>query len=280
MQGIDGAADPSAAAIATELIDAEARAATLAPIAARTPGFDLAAAYAVQACITRRRLAAGWRMVGRKIGFTNRGIWPLYGVDAPMWAPLFDRTVLGTESGRSAVSLAGTVQPRIEPEILFCLATPLPAGLTEPAQVLPHIAWYAHSVEIVHSHFPDWKAQLPDFCADNACHARLLVGPARNIAAGGDAQLLSRLRDCRVELMRAGKTLQEGRGGNALGHPLLALAYLADVLAAQMHMPALAAGEIISTGTLTDALPVAPGEIWSTRFSGLDVQDLHIEFLA
>ncbi|OGA00498.1 MAG: hypothetical protein A3H35_11250 [Betaproteobacteria bacterium RIFCSPLOWO2_02_FULL_62_17] len=268
------------AAIAAELIEAEARAATLAPIAARTPGFDLAAAYRVQAEITRQRLASGWRMVGRKIGFTNRGIWPLYGVDAPMWAPVFDRTVIHTETGRARVSLAGTVQPRIEPEILLCLAAPLPAGLTEPAQVSPYVAWYAHSVEIVHSHYPGWKAQLADFCADNACHARLLVGPARKVAAGKHAQTIADFENCQVALMHSGRVMQEGRGGNALGHPLLALAYLADVLAAQTRMPALAAGEIVSTGTLTDALPVAPGETWSTRFSGLEVQDLDIEFLA
>ena len=280
MQGLEGDASSGAAAFAAELIEADARAVTLAPIAARAPGFDLAAAYEVQACINRERFAAGWHLVGRKIGFTNRGIWPLYGVDAPMWAPLFDRTVRNTESGRAVVSLAGTVQPRIEPEILFCLAAPPPAGLTEPAQVLRYVAWYAHSVEIVQSHFPGWKAQLPDFCADNACHARLVVGPSRKIAAGRDAQTIDGFANCRVALMHSGRVMQEGRGGNALGHPLLALAHLADVLAAQMRMPRLAAGEIVSTGTLTDAWPVAAGQTWSTRFTGLDVQDLEIEFLA
>ena len=73
--------------LAAELIEAEASAITLPPLAERAPGFDLAAAYEIQAEFTRRRLASGWRMTGRKIGFTNRGIWPLYGVDAPMWAP-------------------------------------------------------------------------------------------------------------------------------------------------------------------------------------------------
>ena len=267
-------------AIAAELNKAEACATTLEPIAARSAGFDLAAAYRVQAAMNRRRLAAGWRMVGRKIGFTNRGIWPLYGVDAPMWAPLFDRSVIRTDTHCASVSLAGTVQPRIEPEILFCLSAAPPAGLTAPAQVLPYVSWYAHSVEIVQSHFPGWKAQLADFCADNACHAKLVVGPARRVEEGGAAQLVAELENCRVKLLHSGRVLQEGRGGNALGHPLLALAHLADVLAEQPQMPGLAAGEIISTGTLTDALPVAPGETWSTRFSGIDIQDLDIEFLA
>ncbi len=266
--------------LAAELMDAEARAVTLAPITARTPGFDLAAAYAVQAAITGARLARGWRLIGRKIGFTNRGIWPLYGVDAPMWAPLFEQTVIHANNGSAEVSLAGTVQPRIEPEILFCLAAPPPAGLRRPEEVLPYVAWYAHSIEIVQSHYPGWKAALPDFCADNACHACLVLGPSYAVASADAAQLIAQLENCSVSLIQNGVPRFEGRGGNALGHPLLALAHLCDVLGMQPEMPPLAAGEIISTGTLTDALPVAPGEIWSTRFKGLDVMDLEIRFAA
>ena len=268
---------PGLVGVTAELIEAEARAAMLAPIAARTPGFYIAAAYEVQAAITRHRLAAGWRVIGRKIGFTNRSIWPLYGVDAPMWAPVFDRTVIHASSTPVKVSLADTVQPRIEPEILFTLAAPIPAGLTRPEQVLPFIDGYAHSIEIVQSHFPDWKARLPDFCADNACHARLIVGPVRRIDRDASAMLLVALGECQVRLCRGAQVMLEGRGANALGHPLLALAHLADVVAAQGASP-LTEGEIVSTGTLTDALPIAPGELWSTRFSGLEVQDLEIVF--
>ena len=264
--------------LAAELMDAEARGVTLPPIVARTPGFDLEASYAVQARITRERLARGWSLIGRKIGFTNRNIWALYGVDAPMWAPLFEQTVIRAENGIAEVPLAGTVQPRIEPEILFCLAGSPPAGLRRPEEVLPYVAWYAHSIEIVQSHYPRWKAALPDFCADNACHARLVLGPARAVASANAAALIAQLENCRVSLIQNGVPRLEGRGGNALGHPLLALAHLCDVLGAQHQMPPLATGEIISTGTLTDALPVAPGETWSTRFEGLDVKDLEIRF--
>ena len=37
------------------------------------------------------RLARGERVLGRKIGFTNRTIWAEFGVDAPMWGYLYDR---------------------------------------------------------------------------------------------------------------------------------------------------------------------------------------------
>ncbi|MSQ53179.1 MAG: hydratase [Betaproteobacteria bacterium] len=274
MQGLERISPTDAAAC---LLDAHDHATMVAPLTSRAAGFDLASAYQTQYAITVIRIARGWRVVGRKIGFTNRGIWPLYGVDAPMWAPVFDRTVIHASWTPVKVSLAGTVQSRIEPEILFTLAAPIPVGLTRPEEVMPYIDGYAHSIEIVQSHFPDWKAHLPDFCADNACHARLIVGPVRRIDRDASAALLSALGDCQVKLCRGGQVMLEGRGANALGHPLLALAHLADVVAAQGASP-LAAGEIVSTGTLTDALPVAPGEVWSTRFSGLDVQNLEIAF--
>ena len=165
--------------LAAELMDAEARGVTLPPIVARTPGFDLEASYAVQARITRERLARGWSLIGRKIGFTNRNIWALYGVDAPMWAPLFEQTVIRAENGIAEVPLAGTVQPRIEPEILFCLAGSPPAGLRSPEEVLPYVAWYAHSIEIVQSHYPRWKAA-----------GITILDPARALVSGGETRIV------------------------------------------------------------------------------------------
>ncbi|MCC6472531.1 MAG: fumarylacetoacetate hydrolase family protein [Burkholderiales bacterium] len=266
--------------LADALAGAQSGARLIEPISARRPDFGIDAAQAVQHEITRRRLAAGWRIVGRKIGFTNRSIWPLYDVDAPMWAPVFERTVTGAANGHARVSLAGLVQPRIEPEIALGLGSDVPPGLGSPQEVLERVRWYAHSIEIVDCHFPDWKARLPDFCADNACHARLVLGRPHPVDAAAIALLARQLRDCRVELLRSGRRTLEGRGANALDHPALALAHLAALVARDPQAPPLAAGEMVSTGTLTDALPVRAGETWSTRFEGIDLEGIEIEFSA
>lgn len=274
---MQGLARISAADAAARLREAGERSATLEAFTAQDAGFDLDRAYQAQEAVTRERVAGGWRVIGRKIGFTNRDIWPLYGVDAPMWAPVFDRSVIFAGEHPVGIALQGIVQPRIEPEILFRLASPVPAGLTRPDDVLPHVEGYAHSIEIVHSHFHGWKARLPDFCADQACHSRLVVGPLKRVDAGSRETLVAALADCSVRLCRNGEVALEGRGANALGHLLLALAHLAEVLAGR-GAPPLAAGELISNGTLTDAPPVAAGERWSTQFAGIDVQDLAVEF--
>jgi 2-oxo-3-hexenedioate decarboxylase len=263
--------------IARELLQAHDQARLMGSIAARDPDFDLDAAYQVAAELMRVRRSRGSRPVGRKIGFTNRSIWALYGVDAPMWAHVYDDSVSYAHGGRAAVSLAGTVSPRMEPEILFKLRAPIPVGCNDPEQLLRSAEWYAHSVEIVHSHF-DWKFKLADATADWACHARLVIGEPHAIRDAEIPALARALPAIRAALLKGGVRQIEGIGANVLGSPVFALGFLADLLSKQPFMQPLAAGEVISTGTITDALPVKPGETWSTEITGLPVQNLTISY--
>ena len=263
--------------IARELLDAHDHARLIVSVSARYPDFDLDAAYQVAAELMRVRRSRGSRPVGRKIGFTNRSIWALYGVDAPMWAHVYADTVSYAKDGTTSVSLAGTVSPRMEPEILFKLRAPVPVACNDPERLLRSAEWYAHSVEIVHSHF-DWKFKLPDATADWACHARLVIGEPQAIRDGDIPALARALPALKAALLRDGVRQIEGIGANVLGSPAYALGFLADLLARQPFMQPLAAGEVVSTGTITDALPVKPGETWSTEITGLPVQNLTISY--
>lgn len=263
--------------IAQELLQAHDQGGVIASIAARHADFDLDAAYQVAAELMRVRRSRGSRPVGRKIGFTNRSIWTLYGVDAPMWAHVYDDTVSHAINGKAEVSLAGTVSPRMEPEILFKLRAPVPAACNDPEQLLRSAEWYAHSVEIVHSHF-DWKFKLADATADWACHARLIIGEPQVIREADIAALARALPMIKAALVQDGVRRIEGSGANVLGSPAYALGFLADLLEKQTFMQPLAAGEVVSTGTITDALPVKPGETWSTEITGLPLQNLTISY--
>lgn len=263
--------------LARELLAAHDAAGRVASIAARDAEFDLDAAYQVAAELMRVREGRGSRPVGRKIGFTNRSIWALYGVDAPMWAYIYDDTVSYARDGKATVSLAGTVSPRMEPEILFKLRAPVPVACNDPERLLRSAEWYAHSVEIVHSHF-DWKFKLADAAADWACHARLVIGAPQPIRDRDIPALAQALPGIGAALLKDGVRQIEGSGANVLGSPAFALAFLADLLSEQPFMQPLAAGELISTGTITDALPVKPGETWSTEITGLPAQNLTITY--
>jgi 2-oxo-3-hexenedioate decarboxylase len=264
--------------IAAELDRGERDAQRIPPIAARHPAFDLDAAYQASARVHALRLARGRTPIGRKIGFTNRSIWPLYGVDGPMWAYVYADTVFTAHDGRARVPLAGLVQPRIEPEICLRIRGPVPAT-GDPAAVLSTCDAYCHSIEIVQSHFEGWRFALADAAADSACHGRLVVGRWRPIAPGQVEVLVETLRGAEVSLTHAGRIVEKGRGANALGHPGSALGFLAEVLSRRADAPPLAPGEIVSTGTLTDAHPVAVGETWSTEWSTDALDGLTVEFV-
>lgn len=229
--------------------------------------------YAAASAAHARRVARGWKPVGRKIGFTNRSIWPRYGVHEPIWGHVYDRTLVAAPGGRAMVELSGIPHPRIEPEICFKLAR-RPPRTREPRVLALAIEWVAHAVEIVQCERASWQVTLDESCAQNGLHARLVLGAPLSPVP----DLPERLPDAAVVLSKNGREVERGCGANALGSPLLALAHLVDVLARQPDAPALQPGEIISTGTLTDAHPVAPGETWRTRFEGLPLAGLEIAF--
>jgi 2-oxo-3-hexenedioate decarboxylase len=265
--------------IAGELLNALDRGGTLPSIVERHPGFGWDEAYRVAAEILRLRRARGERTVGRKNGFTNRNIWAEYGATAPIWAHVYNRTLVIAERNRATLSLKGSARPRLEPEIAFRLKAALPAGVTDPARILEAIEWVAPGFEIVDCHFADWKFRSADSAADFALHWRLVVGSPRPVNAVEITELVAQLRDCRVTLSRNGEVRDRGVGANALGHPAAALAHLAAVLAGQPQFEPLAAGEIITTGTLTAALPIRPGETWTSRYEGLPgVSGLELSF--
>ena len=226
-------------AIADRLIAAYDNAATLAPITAGAPDFDVAAAYDVLAAIEARRVAAGWQPVGRKIGFTNRTIWPRYGVYLPMWAHVWSRTVRDATADRATLALAPFVQPRIEPEVVFKLKAPVPVEADAHA-VLGCVEWIAPGFEIVQSHFPDWKFAAADCTAAFGLHGALVVGTPVPVTDANRAMLAATLPRFALTLRRDGALIDTGVGANVLDSPALALAHLARLLARQPRFPPLA----------------------------------------
>jgi 2-oxo-3-hexenedioate decarboxylase len=265
--------------IADALIAAYDTATTLPPITASAPDFSVVDGYAVLHDIETRRRAQGWTAVGRKIGFTNRTIWPRYGVYQPMWAHVWAHTVHFARDGKATLPLNGLVQPRIEPEVVFKLKGPVP--LTDAAAaVLACVEWMAPGFEIVQSHFPDWKFAAADCTAAFGLHGALVVGTPLAVTDANRAALAAALPAFELTLSRGDIVIDRGVGANVLGSPALALAHLARLLADQPQSPKLAAGEIVTTGTVTDAWPVAAGEIWSSDYGVLGINGLTLSFEA
>ena len=233
------------------------------------PAFpDLPAAYQAALAVRELRLARGEGQRGFKIGFTNRSIWPRYNVFAPIWGFVWNTTLSSGETGEAVVPLAGLCQPRIEPEAVFGMkATPrADASLDDLFEAL---AWVAPGFDVVQSHRPGWKFSAPDTVADGGLHGRLLVGmkvPVGELARDA-RQLQEVLAHTRLGLHKNDVLVEEGVGANVLDDPLRALRYFLQELRACPGAPDLQAGDVITTGTWTDAWPVEPGERWSARFN-------------
>jgi len=247
-----------------------------APLTADT-GFDLPAAYAKALQVRILRTARGEVPRGYKLGFTNRTIWPRYNVFAPIWGTVWDSTLSFCE-GMGEVGLSATCQPRLEPEMVFGLkATPAPDASLE--QLFDAIEWIAPGFEVVQSHLPDWRFLAPDTVADGGLHARLLVGqriPLKALAANA-ASLDQSLAQAHASLRKHGQEVEQGHGSSVLGSPLRALHQFVHTLRACPDAPDLVVGDVVTTGTWTDAWPVAPGERWSVAFS-LPEMSLSINF--
>jgi 2-oxo-3-hexenedioate decarboxylase len=214
-------------------------------------------------------------VAGHKLGFTNRTIWDEYGVHAPIWGPVYDGTVRPVGA---AVTVSPFLEPRIEPEIVFRLARAPEPGM-EAEALLSCASHVALGFEIVQSVFPAWRFRAADTVAAAALHGALIHGPLTEIAPGARADWAARLADFGATLLRNGEVADEGRSANVLGGgPVAALAHLAEVLGTIPGAPAVAAGQVFTTGTLTRALPVAAGEVWEARLDGLPLGPLRVSF--
>jgi 2-oxo-3-hexenedioate decarboxylase len=262
--------------IAREVVEAWTARRQIAPLAARLPGFDLDQAYQVTAALRHLRQARGERPIGRKIGFTNRTIWDEYQVYAPIWGDMYATTLQETD-GNAGLDLSPYLEPRIEPEIAFGLARAPEPGMDEAA-LLTCIDWVAHGFEIVHSMFEGWRFAAADTVAAFALHGAYRLGPRKAIAQAPPEGWLATLTRFEISLYRDGTLVDRGQAVNVLDGPLSALRHLNNLLAEDRHNPPLAAGEIITTGTVTRAFPVAAGESWRTELHGLPLPAMSIRF--
>jgi 2-keto-4-pentenoate hydratase len=230
-------------------------------------GFDLDAAYAQALAVRQLRLARGEQARGFKVGFTNRTIWARYNVFSPIWGTVWNTTLTFCE-GEGSVSLAHACQPRLEPETVFGMkATPATNATLD--DLFDAIDWVAPGFEVVQSHLPGWKFLPADTVADGALHAHLLVGPRvplRELARNAEA-LDALLANAGVTLIRNDEPVELGQGSNVLDSPLRALKHFVDTLRACPGAPELLPGDVVTTGTWTDAWAVRPGERWSARFT-------------
>lgn len=266
---------PDPTALAHEIADAYAHRRVINAPSSHDAAFDLAAAYRVEAALADLRRASGHAAVGRKVGFANKAMWRVLKLDTLVWANVYDDTVrFAATRGTVELPIGRMTSPKIEPEIVFKLRAPLASG--DATAALGAVEWLALGFEIIDCVYADWKFQPADFVAAYGLHAALIVGEPRTVTEEEIPGLANTLAWTTVTLRKDGENVAEGAGKNVLRSPALCLAELGRATAAA-GVP-LAAGEVITTGTMTDSQFIAAGQTWTAAVTGLDLPDLSVHF--
>jgi 2-keto-4-pentenoate hydratase len=270
---------------AHQLLDARANA-RLLPLLSSSESLSIDDAYDIARRVLDIRVAQGEQAIGRKIGLVVRKTWEKYGVTAeacrPIWSSIYDSTVRYADDNHGTQSLAGALQPRIEPEIVFKLGqTPSPeATMDELAEC---IEWMAHGFEIATCPFANWEFTVADAIATFGLHGTLIIGEPHVLSSATRHNLAQILSSASVSLSSStdsdGTLRAAGFCNEEADSPLHALWHLHQLLRTQPQFAPLTAGEIITTGTWTDAYPVEPGQTWITAFSGVALPGLTVSFV-
>ena len=262
--------------LAHQLLNARANSRLLAPLSA---GQSLTSddAYSIARRVFDVRIAEGEQTVGRKIGFVNRTVWPkpeeAPTIHAPIWTPIFNKSVIDAEDNLATVSLHSLLQPRLEAEIVFRLrkAPKTDATMHDLADC---IEWMAHGIEIVTCPFPDWQFETADAIAAFGLHGALIIGEPRTVSSLSRSHLETMMKGVSVSVSCNGVLKTAGFGSDILNSPLHALWHLHQMLQNQSRFEPLQAGEIITTGSWIHAQPVEVGQVWQTAYSGIALPGL------
>jgi 2-keto-4-pentenoate hydratase len=246
------------AAATARLRGAEAARKPCKPVRDLIGAHDVDAAYAVQEAGTKTRMAAGARLVGRKIGLTAVAVQKQLGVDQPDYGMLFD----DMEVPDGACAPPGRLlQPRAEAEIAFVLGRDLDHEAPSAAEVMRAVEFALCAIEIVDSRIESWDIGIADTIADNASSGLYVLG--RRPARITDLDLAL----CGMVARKNGEIASLGTGAACLGHPLHATRWLADAMA-RVGRP-LRAGDVVLSGALGPMVPVADGDAFSIEIQGL-----------
>ena len=243
---------------AAELLLEAYRSGPIPPLTQTFGEFTLEQAYQIQLRQVEQWKLDGRVIKGHKVGLTSLAMRRQIGVDQSDYGHLTDAMFhLDSEP----IDLGRYLQPRIEPEVAFVLGKDLAGPGVTAADAAAAVSFVLPALELIDSRIRDWKITLVDTVADNASSGGLILGNAPHPLAGLDLALGGCL------LTKNGRLAETGAGGAVLGHPLNALVWLANTIAAQGVT--LRAGDVVLPGSITASLPVAPGESVTATFAGL-----------
>ncbi|GLR64552.1 2-oxopent-4-enoate hydratase [Marinospirillum insulare] len=242
-----------------ELYQAMVERKAIRPLTERHSNMSVEDAYQISLRMLELRLAAGERVIGKKIGVTSKAVQDMLNVHQPDFGYLTDKMAFsqGEEMPISQLLL----QPRAEGEIAFILKKDLMGPGVTNADVLAATDCVMPCFEVVDSRIEDWKIKIQDTVADNASCGLFILGDQAVSPTKVD------LATCGMVVEKNGSVISTGAGAAALGSPVNCVAWLANTLG-HFGIP-LKAGEVILSGSLVPLVPVKAGDHMSLSIGGM-----------
>jgi 2-keto-4-pentenoate hydratase len=244
--------------MAKALFDSRSTGVPITAFSELRPELGLDDGYAIQTALVTLLQESGEIICGYKLGLTSKPMQEMLKVHQPDFGPVFTSTILhdGAE-----VSASSFIAPRIEAEIAVILDEDLSGPGCTPAMVRKAARGLSASMEIVDSRIRDWKITICDTVADLASNGAIALSSA--VVPLDDVDP----RDLGMVMTRNGRVVGTGAGAAALGDPLAAVAWLANVLGERdVFLPA---GSVVMTGALHAMVPLAPGDVFRADFERL-----------
>ncbi|WP_309569616.1 2-oxo-hept-4-ene-1,7-dioate hydratase [Deinococcus sp.] len=250
--------------LAAELDGAEASGSPLPPFSERFPGLTIPEAYAVQRAWVARKVAAGRKIVGHKIGLTSRAMQQASQITEPDYGALLDDMLFEPNGD---VPLSRFVAPKVEVELAFLLKADLWGPGVTVFDVLRATEYVTPAAEIIDARIERISSatgkprRVTDTISDNAANAGVIVGGRAVRPDDVD------LRWAAALCIRNGVIEETGVAAGVLGHPAAGIAWLANRLAP--HGEGLNAGDLVLAGSFTRPVDIAAGDVFTFDYGPL-----------
>ncbi len=221
------------------------------------PGITMEDAYAISTEVANRRMAAGAKLIGHKVGLTSKAMQRSSQIDEPDYGYLFDSMMV---ADGASVAHANYCLPRVEVELAFIMGKPLCGPGVGLPDVLRATEYVVPAIEIVDARIQDPR-KIFDTVSDNGAAAGIVIGgrPVRPLDVD--------LRWVGGIMSRNAEIEETGVAAGVLGHPALGVAWLANKLG--QYGVALDVGHIVLAGSFTRVVFARKGDTLHADFGEL-----------
>lgn len=221
------------------------------------PDIEIEDSYAISSAVAAEKIKQGRKIIGHKIGLTSKAMQASSKIDEPDYGYLFDDLLL---HDGAKVPFEDFCVPRVEPELTFVLKEPLKGPGIGLIDVLRATEWVIPSIEIIDARVTEPR-KIFDTVADNGAAAGIVLGGRPVRADEVD------LRWVGAVFYRNSEIEETGLAAGVLGHPAMAIAWLANKLAP--FGTVLEPGHLMLSGSFTRPVWASKGDTLHADFGPL-----------